>query len=903
MRRSRLIKENNMFCQKCGAQLPENAKFCANCGAANEFAAQNNTVPQPVQNVEPIQPAQPIQPTQSAQPQNPTELLMNEYYKAAEPQTAAQQPSYSQEGSQPVRYTAEPVPLTPAPKKKRSKLIPGLCIVAGAVVVLGGAGAIVYNLNKASITRMIMGDANYAYSVAMQAASNLTVPDESMNAVVRSAMKAGVSPSAAENVIESAADAANGDFSYGDIVEVEPGSSSLDSGLSEIASALEFGAVYINELTGMSGAEVSVSGSLELDDSVMQMIRDSVGSEYYSSVSDIIDGVNTLKYTASEIDSGSAYEYALNITSEDDSIISAQIRYEEDGTLTMVLPGMSEYGVTAQLPAHSENVDLPEIPEYDVIKLYSKIDKELKAAFKEYDIECGNGEALVGGLKFSGLNVEIKLGKEEFAEIIQIVADAVSEDEELEEYLEAIDSSIDLDDIVESLNSTVDGIKDSSADFEAAFTFFVNSNNTLAGGKLSIESEGNTAEVAALSGEKDTEIVVSVNDAEYFAIRINGTSETEGKVEYDMTGLLKEAVMLRSENESADSVKYAIYMDYTDAGTVDIFGVPTAVGSYTLYMSSDLAEMISSGDNNLKQTLAKSKLSFSVQPQGKGAVCKLGADISGYGRGELVMSLDEPTGEVAPKPGSNYTLIDIENASEEDTNKMSEDITNYFTNLTESNKLIGAIYDLASVNMSQVGGYGDIDYDYDVYDDIDYYEDYYDYYDDYDDFDYYDDYGDYDLEYDIATANTTACYIKSFADSFLLMADLSEEPLNGLDSDGEVLKFRVENGVWSMESSTSSSFGDGSKAAWCNAVDSEYDFCLFVAEFVSDFQNGLVEIAIKNNECIGAAIIEGGTSNYPATNITNWERGEYDFTGKIPGLMSDGMIIGTYPELYFPGER
>ncbi len=256
-----------------------------------------------------------------------------------------------------------------------------------------------------------------------------------------------------------------------------------------------------------------------------------------------------------------------------------------------------------------------------------------------------------------------------------------------------------------TFRAKLDGIKDSSADFEAAFTFFVNSNNTLAGGKLSIESEGNTAEVAALSGEKDTEIVVSVNDAEYFAIRINGTSETAGRVEYDMTGLLKEAVMLRSENESADSVKYAIYMDYTDAGTADIFGIPTAVGNYTLYMSSDLAEMISSGDNDLKQTLAKSKLSFSVQPQGKGAVCKLGADISGYGRGEIVMSLDEPTGEVAPKPGSNYTLIDIENASEEDTNKMSEDITNYFTTLTESNKLIGAIYDLASVNMSQVGGY------------------------------------------------------------------------------------------------------------------------------------------------------------------------------------------------------
>lgn len=900
MRCSRLIKENNMFCQKCGAQLPENAKFCANCGAANEFAAQNSSVPQPVQNAEPVRSAQP------AQPQNPTELLMNEYYKATEPQTAAQQPSSSQQDPQPVRYTAEPVPVVAATKKKRSKLIPGLCIAAGAVVVLGGAGAIVYNLNKANITRMIMGDANYAYSVAMQAASNLTVPDESMNAVVRSAMKAGVSPSAAENVIESAADAANGDIFYGEIVDgvvdVEPGSSGLDSGLSEIASALEFGVVYINELTGMSGAEVSVSGSLELDDSVMQMIRDSVGTEYYSAVSDIIDGVSTLKYTASEIDSGSAYEYALNITSEDDSIISAQIRYEEDGTLTMILPGMSEYGVTAQLPAHSENVDLPEIPEYDVTKLYSKIDKELKEAFKEYDIECGNGEALVGGLKFSGLTVEIKLGKDEFADIIQIVADAVSEDEALEEYLEDIDSAIDLDDIVEYLNSTIDGVKDSSTDFEAVFTFFVNSNNTLAGGKLSIESEGNTAELAALSGDKDTEIVISVNEAEYFAIRINETSETAGKVEYDMTGLLKD-VLLRSEADVSENAKYAVYMDFTDAGTADIFGIPTAVGDYTLYMSSDLAEMISSGDNELKQTLAKSKLSFSVQPQGKGAVCKLGADISGYGRGELVMSLDEPTGEVAPKPGSNYTLIDIENASEDDMYKLSEDLTEYFTNLSESNKLIGAIYDLASVNMSQVGGYGDIDYDYDVYDGVDYYEDQYYYFDDYD---YYDDNGDYDLEYDIATANTTACYIKSYADVFLLTADISEEPLNGLAGDGEVLKFRVENGVWSMESSTSSSFGDGSKAAWYNAGDSEYDFCLFMAEYLeyaSEFRNGLVEIAFKNNECIGAAIIEGGTSNYPATNITNWERGEYDFTGKLPGLMSDGTIIGTYPELYFPGER
>ena len=127
-----------MFCQKCGCILTEGARFCGNCGA--EISAAT-AIPQD-------KPEQAAQAATNNAPQaqpTPTEALMNEYYRAANAQSGIPQ------DIQPERYTVpEPIP----EKKKRSRLVPGICIAAGALVALGGAGALVYNLNKPAVTRL-----------------------------------------------------------------------------------------------------------------------------------------------------------------------------------------------------------------------------------------------------------------------------------------------------------------------------------------------------------------------------------------------------------------------------------------------------------------------------------------------------------------------------------------------------------------------------------------------------------------------------------------------------------------------------------------------------------------------------------------------------------------------------
>lgn len=706
-----------MFCQKCGSQLSESAKFCANCGTPNEYSVQPAQSIQPTQ--QPVYSApRPVENSTTSQPQqNLTDRLLNEYYKVADPQPGVQQPDDTQQELQPVRYTAEPIQTVT--KKKRSKLVPGLCIAAGAVVALGGTGVLVYNMNKANINRMIMGDANYAYSVAMNAASGLGSAGQSVDAALLSAAKSGLNVSAAGNVVDIAADAANGDIyyndSYNDIVNAEPGSAAMDSGLAEAAKAIEFSALYINELTGMSGAEVGMSGSLELSDSITEMISSSVGEEYSVEVGDIIDGLNTLKFTAAEKNSGSAYEFATTLFGGEDKILDIQMRYEQDGTFTMVFPGMTSTGLTAKLPEHSAELNTPDIPSYDPTELCKNLEKNIKSAFQKYEINCVPGETMVGGLQFSGLTVEIKLGKEDIAELIEIVADAIEDDEELEKYLEELDSSIDLDGMVESMRTGADSLKN-SVDLEVLLTFYVNNNNTIAGGRLLLKSGAeNSAECVFLSGGNDAEMNFCINDEEMLAVHIRGTSETAGRAELDMTGLIKNA-MLRSEAAFANTAKYALYIDYTDVGVKEMFGMPTAFGTFTLSLSHDIAALMSGGDTEIEQTIEQSSITVSQLPQGKGVICRFGADISGYGKGELVITLDEPKGEVAPKP-DGYTLIDIESASDEDGEKFGEDMLSYFRSLAEKNKLVGAIKTLVEASYSQVvpndyDDFGEVDYQY-----------------------------------------------------------------------------------------------------------------------------------------------------------------------------------------------
>lgn len=77
------------------------------------------------------------------------------------------------------------------------------------------------------------------------------------------------------------------------------------------------------------------------------------------------------------------------------------------------------------------------------------------------------------------------------------------------------------------------------------------------------------------------------------------------------------------------------------------------------------------------------------------------------GRLTYYISVDEASGEVAPKPGSEYKLLDIENASSDEISALGEDITKYYYELSLKDPLVNAVYSLIDASGSSNGDYDD----------------------------------------------------------------------------------------------------------------------------------------------------------------------------------------------------
>ena len=123
-----------MFCPNCGAQNPDGAAFCGSCGAS--LAAPQQSA-QPVQ--QPVQQPQ-YQQTQYQQPQ----------YQQPQMQQPYQQSAYQQPMQQPYQQP-QMAEQWQQPKKKKSKLVSYLILLAVAVVlyfVLKGVFGSMGNKNK-----------------------------------------------------------------------------------------------------------------------------------------------------------------------------------------------------------------------------------------------------------------------------------------------------------------------------------------------------------------------------------------------------------------------------------------------------------------------------------------------------------------------------------------------------------------------------------------------------------------------------------------------------------------------------------------------------------------------------------------------------------------------------------
>ena len=156
-----------MFCGNCGSKIEDGAKFCPSCGSAvaAEPAAEAPVIETPA----PVQEAPVVEtPAPAPIPEAPAASVQETPVQTGTPY---QQQAYTQ--PVPLIQPAGPVQAPQKKKKGKAGLIAGL--TAGAVVI--GGGAVGYFGFHDDITRLFMGNAEYARMIDKKSYEGLKVDD------------------------------------------------------------------------------------------------------------------------------------------------------------------------------------------------------------------------------------------------------------------------------------------------------------------------------------------------------------------------------------------------------------------------------------------------------------------------------------------------------------------------------------------------------------------------------------------------------------------------------------------------------------------------------------------------------------------------------------------------------
>ena len=136
--------------------------------------------------------------------------------------------------------------------------------------------------------------------------------------------------------------------------------------------ALEYYSQILQSYIGTSGVQMTVSADVQLNSDGKDAIESLVGSSV--DIDEILKSISDLKFTAAEKVENDTIEGAASLTIGSDTIAAAQVRYEKDGTYTVILPGISDIGIKGELPTlDTDSRTSGTVSSYDFSALEQKI--------------------------------------------------------------------------------------------------------------------------------------------------------------------------------------------------------------------------------------------------------------------------------------------------------------------------------------------------------------------------------------------------------------------------------------------------------------------------------------------------------------------------------------------------
>lgn len=676
---------------------------------------------------------------------------------------------------------------------------------------------------------------------------------------------------------------------------------------STIGKALEYAAWQINHATGTRGVTADFSMKAELSPNVTEAAKAEFSTEEYAEIEKILNNLD-FGMTISEKDSGGALEYSADISACGGSIGNAQLRYEQDGTATLILPGMSATGFTAQLPAHSMTENAPEVS-FDFSKLYGSISSGMKDAFKDFEIKCVNGTTELGTLKFSGMTVQMYLDKDDLCNIALVVINAARNDEGLTAYLTSVDDSMTAEKLAEGFDMLAEELEEwrvGSNEASAQIVYYINSDNTLAGADFTVfGSNDRNVQLRCLTQGNNAELLAAEDGEAVFQAHVVSDSATSGSATASFVN--------ESYDGSREEVSFTV--NYSDLGTANVFGMPVRTGTFAMNFPAEDTRRFIDEEMNLDipdeiiGNVGGSDLVLNIAPNGSGLKVSFTASAEGLGTLTYSAGVSEATGDIAPKPGSEYKLVSIEDISEDDITAFSSDLEKYYSALAESNPLVNAVISLQNT----IGNTPDSDYgfDMDYEDDYDWDDDYY--WDD-DEWDYSDTAAEI-TDADITAANATAQRMKNYCTTYLTMMD-AQKLTPGAKS-AEIIIFAWGDEEWKtyVNGYDNSDFtGYQYISNWSDGKDhwgatpfleddvpahgpDENNFTDYVSKLMPDVDDGYFLIIIQDGSVLGVTYITDYYSADILPSAEDYQYGSWDFGGSDRAGVVNGSVVGTAPVL------
>lgn len=535
------------------------------------------------------QPAAPAQTAQPVQPAAPAQTVQPEFFSA---------------------QTAAPA----AAKAKKKSPVLAIVIIAAVVVIAAMAGC--FFLFKAPITRLFMGNENYANMVMTDCFDNLSDTlgtEESL--MLASAVKD----------MDLSADSSDSTETVGKAVDA-------------------VGAAFF-AATGGKGASVDHSVKITIDNE-KEFVK-IFGEEAVKALGEIeLDtyAVRTGFYCDSD-----SYQAVLALLKDGSATMDAQVYYGAEGDAYISFPSLSDKSVKFDLPKRSISIDsLSNAKENET---YRNIKNKFSEILKEGEVKIGNESVSLGSLSFEGQVVEVTLGAEEMAEFLE------EAQEELCDMLDLSSSEIGLTEVVNGLK----GNENASLVLRA----FVHNNGSVAGSSVEIQVKENGEKHSITAGwikeNYNLAAEVTMDKDKLLSLSTDNKSATEGVLNLNIFPVV------------GSNKKFTLKVDYSGLGIASLFGKRIITGSFEISLSID-ESLTSDMDPSAADIIGKSKLKLSIKPENGGIAYGIGLNYSDAGSLEYKALITE-TGSLISKPTGSVIESDDEEALKELGNEIIEKIS------------------------------------------------------------------------------------------------------------------------------------------------------------------------------------------------------------------------------------